>query len=175
MRLREATLVDAHSIAEIHTISWRNTYKNALKASYLSDVVPQERIEVWEGRLGKSKPNQYVVVAENEGEIVGFACAYSGENTKWGSYLDNLHVRKEYQSKGIGKTLLLDVANWCYQQEPNRGMCLLVNQDNLNAQGFYTSLGACNAEESVWNAPDGSVVPTYWFVWNEIGSLRKYG
>lgn len=175
MTIRKAFLGDAHSIAEIHTCSWRNTYQNTLSATYLADIVPRERTEVWENRLNYPKPNQYVAVAENEGEIVAFACVYYGENSKWGSYLDNLHVHKDHQSKGIGTLLLFDVAKWCYQQKPTAGMCLLVNQDNITAQGFYKSLGARSAEESVWNAPDGSVVPTYWFVWDDIGILIQYG
>jgi ribosomal protein S18 acetylase RimI-like enzyme len=116
-----------------------------------------------------------VSVAERDGEVIGFVCAYSGENSKWGSYLDNLHIRKSYQSMGIGKSLLIDAARWCHQREPNKGMCLLVNQDNVKAQAFYNSLGARNAENGVWNAPDGSVVPTYWFVWDKIGTLVENG
>ncbi|WP_308364571.1 MULTISPECIES: GNAT family N-acetyltransferase [unclassified Microbulbifer] len=175
MKIRAALASDAQSIADIHTTSWRDTYKNALTAQYLSDVVPKERNEVWTSRLDMPKPNQYVAVAEQHEEIVGFACAYAGENSKWGSYLDNLHVRKTHQSKGIGKSLLIEVSRWCHQQEPIGGLCLLVNQDNVKAQEFYKSLGARNAQEGVWNAPDGNTVPTYWFVWDKINTLAENG
>jgi ribosomal protein S18 acetylase RimI-like enzyme len=174
-QFREASAADAQSIADIHATSWCNTYQNALTAQYLSNVVLLERNEVWKNRLEAQKENQYVAVAERDGEVIGFVCAYAGENSKWGSYLDNLHIRKSYQSMGIGKSLLLDAARWCHQREPNKGMCLLVNQDNVKAQAFYTSLGARNAENGVWNAPDGSVVPTYWFVWDKIGTLVENG
>jgi ribosomal protein S18 acetylase RimI-like enzyme len=175
MRIRAASLDDAKTIADIHAASWRNTYQNALTARYLSDVVPRERNEVWASRLEAPKPNQYVLVAEKNGEIVGFACVYAGEHAKWGSYLDNLHVCKDDQAKGIGKSLLVEVFRWCHQREPTRGMCLLVNQDNVKAQGFYKSLGARNAQESVWNAPDGSAVPTFWFVWDNLDNLIENG
>jgi ribosomal protein S18 acetylase RimI-like enzyme len=160
-RIREASATDAQSIADIHTTSWRNTYQNALTTQYLSDVVLLERNEVWKNRLEAPKVNQYVAVAERDGEVIRFVCACAGENSKWGSYLDNLHIRKSYQSIGIGKSLLIDAARWCHQREPNKGMFLLVNQDNVKAQKFYNSLGASNAENGVWNAPDGSVVPMY--------------
>jgi ribosomal protein S18 acetylase RimI-like enzyme len=175
MKIREASPTDAQSIADIHAISWRNNYQNALTEKYLSTVVPLERKEVWKNRLEVPQANQYVAVAERDGQIMGFVCAYVGENSKWGSYLDNLHIRKAYQSMGIGKSLLIGAARWCYQREPNQGMCLLVNQDNVKAQAFYNLLGAHNAENGVWNAPDGSVVPTYWFVWDEIGTLVENG
>ncbi|MDQ2075899.1 GNAT family N-acetyltransferase [Marinimicrobium sp. ABcell2] len=166
MKIRAALASDAQNIADIHTTSWRETYHNALTAQYLADIAPKERNDIWTSRLNSPKPNQYVAIAEQDGELLGFACAYAGENPEWGSYLDNLHVRKTHQGNGIGKALLIEISRWCQQQEPSSGLCLLVNQNNVNAQEFYKSLGAHNAQESVWNAPDGSAVPTYWFVWD---------
>ena len=174
MIIREAKAFEALQIANIHTTSWRETYQDALSANYLADIVPQEREEVWKDRLEKPKNNQYVVVAEVDDLIVGFACFYAGENLNWGSYLDNLHVLKEYQSKGIGKALLIQGYNWCSKQEAVSGLCLLVNQDNIKAQRLYQRLGAYKAEVSSWNAPDGSVVPTYWFVWDKINDLVNH-
>lgn len=171
MQIRTATLSDAPAIAEIHAESWRSTYQRALNARYLAEVVPRERAEVWRGRLTAPKPNQHVVVAEQQGALVGFACVFAAENPRWGSYLDNLHVRGAWQGRGIGKALLQEVARWCSLRAAEGGLCLLVNQDNVAAQGFYERLGARNAEASAWNAPDGSVVPTYWFVWDDLAPL----
>ncbi len=66
-------------------------------------------------------------MAEFDEGIVGVACFYSDGNPDFGSYLDNLHIRKTHQSKGIGKSLLIEGARWCLQQEPDKGLCLLVN------------------------------------------------
>ncbi|TVZ40939.1 ribosomal protein S18 acetylase RimI-like enzyme [Alteromonadaceae bacterium 2753L.S.0a.02] len=175
MKIREAFPDDAQAISNIHTESWRETYQNALSFEYLSDIVPFERQKVWIDRLQNPKMNQHVLVAEIDERIVGFVCIYSDENPKWGSYLDNLHVIKAHQSKGIGKTLLTQAMKWSAIQIPDKGMCLLVNQDNTNAQRFYKSFGAKNAEEGVWNAPDGSAVPTYWFVWDSTDLQAQYG
>lgn len=175
MNFRKATLDDAVDIARIHSDSWRHTYRRVLTKSYLEDVVPVERLENWNNLLANPKPNQFIMVAEDIGEISGFVCVSEGENAEWGSYLDNLHVRKEHHARGIGKSLLTQAARWCYQQNSDNGMCLLVNQDNLHAQHFYLRLGARNAEPSVWNAPDGSVVPTFWFVWDDLAALVTNG
>ncbi|MFZ5620753.1 MAG: GNAT family N-acetyltransferase [Pseudomonadota bacterium] len=175
MVIREANYNDAASIAKIHSSSWRDTYGNVLTKDYLESVAPQERESIWKGRLKHPKPNQYVIVAEIEDAIIGFACAFYAENSKWGSYLDSLHVIKERQSQGVGQLLLATVARWCCQRDANLGLCLLVNQDNVHAQNFYKHLGARNTEESVWNAPDGSVVPTYWFVWSSVEPLASRG
>ncbi len=173
MEIRIARVADAIAIADLHTESWRNTYKNVLTKDYLRDIVPQERKSIWQKRLNSPKDNQYVLVAESNGTVIGFACAFVDEHTDWGSYLENLHINRDYQSKGIGKALLLKVAQFCNKKATRKGLCLLVNQDNTDAQKFYLHLGANNAQTSIWNAPDGSVVPTYWFLWDNLDDLIK--
>ncbi len=171
MIVREATIADAPKIAGIHAASWRDTYKNELNEKYLAELVSNEREEMWKSRFINPVPNQYVAIAEIDGETVGFACFYSGENPDFGSYLDNLHVSKNHHSKGIGKSLLLNGARWCFEQQPDEGLCLLVSQSNTHAQAFYKRLGTRNCKDGVWNAPDGSVVPTFWYVWDDIKPL----
>lgn len=168
MTVRSATPADAAVIADIHAASWQLHYRNALSPAYLSDVAPRERHALWQSRFDHPKPNQQVFVADVDGETVGFACVYAGENPQWGAYLDNLHVRPEHQSRGIGRLLMMAVMRWCHAIAPDKGLCLLVNKNNVRAQAFYERLGARNAEAGVWNAPDGSAVPTYWFVWDQL-------
>lgn len=175
MKIRPAVANDAPNIADIHATSWRNTYQGTLTAEYLSEIVSKDRYQLWKDRFDKPKSNQYVIVAEQDAEMVGFACVYVGENSQWGSYVDNLHVRKDQQSKGIGKALLAEICRWCLQVNPAGSLCLTVNQDNVKAQQFYRYVGAHNEKEDLWNAPDGSTVPIYWFVWDEIGSLAENG
>ena len=171
MKIRLAMSADAQAIAALHTSSWRRTYKNALSDEYLQRTAPIEREAVWAQRFASRKENQQVLVAEGENGVVGFACAYGAEHVEWGSYLDNLHVDESFQRQGIGRSLLVGIARWCDQQTPGRGLYLSVNQDNRRAQRFYRGLGAHNAKSGVWNAPDGSAVPTYWFVWESIEAL----
>ncbi|GGP19403.1 hypothetical protein GCM10010970_10440 [Silvimonas iriomotensis] len=67
--------------------------------------------------------------------------------------------------------MLRAIALRCEARQPGLGMYLLVNQTNQRAQGFYTSLGAHNAQTSVWSAPDGSTVPTFIYRWASIATL----
>lgn len=175
MKTRIATARDAQSIAELHIASWQQNYTNALNANYLNNIAPAERKALWAQRFAQPQANQQVFVAENSSELVGFACVYHNYNPKWGAYLDNLHVASQCQGLGVGKQLLQAVASWCLTQNnsANAGMCLLVNRNNTNAQAFYLHLGARNAEQSVWHAPDGSDVPTFWFVWDSMEPLLK--
>ena len=175
MKIREANYSDAEAIAELHTNSWRNTYKNSLNTDYLKNIVPSERKSVWLQRLSEPKSNQCVTVAENNGEIIGFSCAFAGESTDLGSYLDNLHVSPLNQGKGTGTILLKKAAKYCFQQAPGSGMYLLVNQDNIKAKQFYETCGARNLKPGVWNAPDGSNVPTYMLYWDTLCGLIQNG
>jgi len=111
------------------------------------------------------------VIVERETVVVGFACVFAAEHAQWGSYLDNLHVSSALQKQGVGTALIAAVAQWCELQAPGRGLYLSVNQSNITAQQFYYRLGARSAESSVWNAPDGSTVPTFWFVWESVVPL----
>lgn len=171
MKIRFATPADAETIATLHASSWRLTYKNALSDEYLQRTAPVERKELWAQRFASPKENQRVLVAQSQNGVVGFACAYLAEHSEWGSYLDNLHVARSVQGQGIGKSLLAGMARLCNQYAPGRGLYLSVNQDNQGAQQFYSGLGAHNAKSGVWNAPDGSAVPTYWFMWTSIEAL----
>jgi GNAT superfamily N-acetyltransferase len=173
VKIRHANRNDEESIARIHIDSWRATYQKTLSKDYLENIAPNERTQTWKDRLVNSKSNQLILVAEIEGEVVGFACAFFNENAQYGSYLDNLHVLAKHQSKGVGRLLISEIADWCIQQSTPLGLCLLVNQENEKAQNFYKFLGARNAEDGVWNAPDGTVVPTFWFVWDRLDGLLE--
>lgn len=171
MNIRPAVPADARAIAVLHASSWRRTYKGALSQEYLEQTALSDRQAVWSQRLTSPRANQYVAVAERAGDLAGFACAFSGEHAEWGSYLDNLHVNESAQGQGVGSALLANVAQWCEAQLPGGGLYLSVNQTNHAAQRFYSSLGAHNANMDVWNAPDGTAVPTYWFLWESVASL----
>jgi len=171
MLIRPATIDDANAIANIHTTSWRRTYTSELTKAYLDNIVPTERSESWLEKLTFPDNNQHIIVAEINNEIVGFACFFANKHAKRGSYLDNLHICHTHQSKGIGRLLLTHGAQWCDSIAPDKGLYLMVNQSNKRAQNFYKSLGASNVDLACWNAPDGSVVPTYLFVWSNLDLL----
>jgi GNAT superfamily N-acetyltransferase len=164
-RLRVATASDAAVIAALHAASWRTTYRGALSDAYLDGDVLSERRTVWRERLETPAANQWVVVAEAAGEVVGFACAYGAKDERFGTELDNLHVRSDRQSGGIGAHLLRAVAEWCAATHPDVGLYLWVLTRNGRARDFYARLGADDAGADVWLPPDGSPVPVRRCVW----------
>jgi len=110
---RKATSEDRLAIADLHAESWRHTYRGAYRDEFLDGPVFDDRRAVWEKRLSEPPANQFVVVAEEEGRIVGLACAYGGDDEQWGTLLDNIHVRPELHGNGIGTGLVAEVVNWC--------------------------------------------------------------
>lgn len=166
--IRPASLADALTIAKLHAESWQRHYASDLTSHYLSHVAPTEREELWRTRLTAPKADQYVVVAQVDGEIAGFGCAYLNGVNHYGAYLDNLHVANSHRGKGIGRALLRSIAHRCNALDAQRGLCLLVNQSNTSAQQFYLRLGATHSKSDVWRAPDGTLVPTYWFTWADV-------
>jgi len=165
MQVRPARAEDASAIAALHAASWSRTYADVLDPVYLRERVPAERGALWQQRFASPKTSQRVFVAEDAGEVIGFACVFLAEHEARGSYLDNLHVASGHQGRHVGVALMAAVAAACEHECPGRGLYLSVNQSNRRAQGFYTALGAVNTEAGVWHAPDGSVVPTFRFAW----------
>ncbi len=127
----------------------------------------------------ESGGEQIILVAEDKGELLGFACAYINEDTNWGSFLNNIHVKQAMHRRGVGTALLNAVAKRCTTPvsglnaatDTSQRLYLFVIQANIAAQRFYTHHGAQNVGVDVWDAPDGGRVPLYRFAWEDVGRL----
>ena len=170
-RIRIAEQEDSVAIAAVHAASWRGSYRGILSDKYLNDELESERLSIWKQRLEFPKTNQFVTVAEHESHIVGFACAFGGEDELLGTMLDNLHVLPSQKGKGIGPKLVRDIACWCDRDYPNKGLYLWVFGHNLPARRFYDRLGGVVVGGANWSAPDGTVVKEIRYAWKNIAEL----
>jgi len=171
MRIREANENDAEAIARLHAASWRIAYRGALSDAYLDGSMEAERIEVWRERFAMPAENQYVAVAESQGQIVGFVCAYGGHDAQWGTFLDNLHVAPELKRQGVGTQLMGRLASWSARAYPGQGVYLWVLQSNAAARRFYHHMGGKDVGSDVWTPPDGSALPKTRIAWRETRAL----
>lgn len=172
MLIRAATAADSNQIAALHAASWRLAYRGALSDKFLAGDVESDRLQLWSSRLAKPLERQIVLVAEEAGHMQGFACAYIDEDTKWGSFLNNIHVSQGSQGRGVGKLILNAVALAC--GEPGtEGLYLWVLQSNTKAQGFYSRYGAQNTGTNIWEAPGGTIAPLFRFSWGSVAELRE--
>lgn len=96
-----------------------------------------------------AKPEAEVVLAEIEGQPVGFALFFHNFSTfksKRGLYLEDLFVLPEHRGSGAGKALLLHLAKLARERGCVR-MEWSVLDWNKPAIGFYKSLGAVPMDE----------------------------
>ncbi|MFN0039915.1 MAG: N-acetyltransferase family protein [Burkholderiales bacterium] len=171
MNFREADKADAEGIASLHATSWRFAYRGSLSDAYLDGPIEEERSEFWRGRFERPAENQFVAVAESRGKLVGFACAYGGEDPQWGTFLDNLHVEPIHHRKGIGARLMAEVAFWSARSYPGQGIYLWVLESNQRARRFYERVGAEIGGHDLWTPPDGSALPKLRLVWRRAEAL----
>ncbi|NOK60163.1 MAG: GNAT family N-acetyltransferase [Chloroflexi bacterium AL-W] len=80
MNIRTATMEDAEAIALLHAESWRSAYRGMFKEEFLDRYVVEDRKDIWHQRFAAPQNNQIVLVAEEDPELCGFACAFGNED-----------------------------------------------------------------------------------------------
>lgn len=149
--IRHAESTDSPRIAEIHIASWQSAYSGILSDDYLAglDGELEQRTAQWEDWLSKASDRRLVLVAEDKGEVVGFAHAGPAADKDlagkageiYALYLDPAHV-----GHGWGKRLMSGIEEYLRAAGFDQA-ALWVMVDNQSARDFYEHLG--------WK-PDGS-------------------
>jgi GNAT superfamily N-acetyltransferase len=94
-------------------------------------------------------PRCEVLVAEEQGAVVGFALFFHNYSTflcKPGIYLEDLYVRPEHRRQGWGKRLLRELARLAVARGCGRFEWAVLEW-NAPAIGFYQALGARMVDE----------------------------
>jgi len=174
MNTRLANREDAEAIARLHAESWRVAYRGMFRDEFLDGDVFADRGNVWRLRLSGPTRNQFVLIAEEEGEPIGFVCAYGNEDPVFGTFVDNLHVRLDQKRRGVGRALMQHVAEWSLENFPGAGIYLSVLEPNMPARRFYESLGATNYESRNWEPPGGGQVVDLRYTWPDARTLLDH-
>ncbi|RQT34271.1 GNAT family N-acetyltransferase [Burkholderia cepacia] len=139
--LRAATAQDAQHIARLHTLSWQTAYSHILPATYLSDEVPTEHATRWRQYFDRNENERgLVLIAEADGEPVGFVSAERPVDPALGVLLDCLHVHPSHHGGGTGKHMIEAVRAWARTLGVHQ-VHLKVLAGNERAIGFYEHNG----------------------------------
>lgn len=170
MQMRRAMVDDGAMIARLHTESWRSAYKPFLNPNFLSGPIEEDRLRAWTSRLMRRPANETVIVAEIENEPIGFVCAVGGEDDRWGTLIDNLHVLPSAKGQGVGAALLGAAAEWSAAIYPSAGIYLWCFEQNAPACRFYEQRGGVAVEQIIDEAPGGGLLPALRFHWPDPAS-----
>ncbi len=165
MILREANFKDLSNIAELHAESWRENYSEVLSHTYLNVDVYADRTKIWTERLTAPSENQYILIAEIDHVFCGFVCVFGANNPKFGTIIDNLHVKSDIKGKGIGTRLIVEAAGWAMRNYKKDDLYLEVLEVNTNAITFYEYIGGKNIDTAYWHTPCGNQVKEYIYSW----------
>jgi GNAT superfamily N-acetyltransferase len=138
--VRAAVPDDAPAIARVHVSSWRSTYRGLLPEDFLASLNESGYAERWR-RLTADRTSR-IYVAEDEGDVVGFASSgreRAGEPGYEGE-LYAIYVLDRAQRRGIGRDLVHATVGGLRELGLD-DMIIWVLRDNSPARAFYERLG----------------------------------
>lgn len=165
---RFATPADADQIAALHARSWQTTYRGIMSDDYLDNEVEAERLAVWRERFAAMPATRQVILAENDGQLVGFTCVMLHDDPVYGALIDNLHADPAQKGRGIGRELMRRAAGWVREQATESPLYLWVYVKNRAAIGFYDRMGGTNRETV--QHENG---PVFRYVWPDAETLVR--
>jgi ribosomal protein S18 acetylase RimI-like enzyme len=163
--IRSAGVADADAIAALHAASWRSAYRGIFKDDTLGPSLDGERREHWRAKLTAMASDDTVLVADGQ----GFIAVWAKGDTGFGAYIDNLHVRPDRRSAGLGRRLL-GAAMQRVATRGERRAYLWVFDANTRAIDFYCRLGGEIVEQDL-DEVDGQPVPHSRIAWNDTVRL----
>ena len=138
--VRSAAVTDADAIARVHVSSWRTTYSGLLPEDFLESLSATHYAERWKRVIADGSSRVYV--AENDGQIVGFASGgreRAGE-TGYEGELYAIYVLDSAQRRGLGRELIRSAVAGLRELGLD-DMIIWVLRDNSHARAFYERLG----------------------------------
>jgi ribosomal protein S18 acetylase RimI-like enzyme len=144
--VRPATVADAPAMGRLHVRAWQAAYRGHMPDDYLDGLRAEDRAAGWERVLGRGRERGVVLVAEQAGQVTGFANLGPAEDPPGAGELYAINVDPAAWGTGAGRALLLaaqaELARLGFDET-----VLWVLPANARARRFYEAAG--------W-APDGA-------------------
>jgi putative acetyltransferase len=105
--------------------------------------LPLPSVESWRKRIAEAAPEDYFLVAEVNGEVVGNAGLHAAGRTARRKHAGTIgmSVRDDWQGKGIGSALMAVMIDICDNWLNYRRIELTVYTDNAAAIALYRKFG----------------------------------
>ncbi|MEV0225083.1 GNAT family N-acetyltransferase [Streptomyces sp. NPDC050704] len=144
-------LADCLRVAEIRVRGWQSAYAGMMPRSYLDRLDMADEVARRRARFEQAGEGVVNLVAEWDGEIVGWACHgpyRDGEIRTGDAELYAIYVDPGRLTRGVGRALLRESTARC-TAAGHRRMLLWVLKENGPARRFYEKAGftADGAEE----------------------------
>ena len=102
LEIRPATSADLTVIGRIHALSRNAAYAGLLPAAALARVTPERQEAVWRERVADAPARSALLVATDDGEVVGFT---QGEYRDGVGHLNAIHLLPERHGGGAGQAM----------------------------------------------------------------------
>lgn len=169
-QIRLAQLADAPGIARVHVDAWRTTYQGMLPADFLANLRYEQRQQLWQRILTQFSDTNFVFVAEDQDQVVGFASGGPEQSGELGcdGELYAIYLLDIYQRQGLGRQLMQAVVNQLHSHG-FQSMAVWVASENAACR-FYEALGGrelCTSQEEI----GGAMVTVVAYGWSDLTEL----
>ena len=104
--VRPATVADAGAMGRLHVRAWQAAYRGHMPDDYLDGLRAEDRAAGWERFLGRRRERGAVLVAEQAGQVTGFANVGPAEDPAGAGELYAINVHPDAWGTGAGRALL---------------------------------------------------------------------
>jgi GNAT superfamily N-acetyltransferase len=126
--IRHGTREDAQGVARVHVRTWQAAYAGLLPSDGLSRMSVDRAAEQWQAHPP--------LVAEEDGEVVGFASVGASRDEDADGELFAIYVEPGRWGTGVGRALI-HAAEARPRERGYRDVILWVLEDNPRARRFY--------------------------------------
>lgn len=138
--IRQATVDDAPAIGSVHVRAWQAAYRGQMPDAYLDGLRAEDRAEGWARGLARDRSAAPVLVAEQDGAVVGFAAVGPAEEPTGYGELYAINVDPDHWGTGAGWALL-DAAHQALARLGYTDVVLWVLPGNDRARRLYERAG----------------------------------
>ena len=141
MNVRPATAEDADAIGRVQVETWRAAYSGLMPDEAVAAFDVEERRRMWrEGLAREPRPGSATFVAEDDGEVVGFASVGAARDEEDAGELYAIYLDPSCWDRGIGRALL-ERAEESMRSSGFTRAILWVMEGNERGERFYRAAG----------------------------------